>query len=293
MQAISRWTFLPLLAFPAACSDMTGPEDRYPDLAELAREPFPAQPLYVPDKPSEDATLQDAPVSTSKGSATPKPIGSLSKFAAKSSFDAPKGLRICNKSLEDISVAIGFKPGTSGSWQTKGWYNLDVGQCKKPFSTVLPGEDFYMYATGSRGSHWGKGYKLCVRNGDAFTITGTKNCEGRGYRTGSFSHTSVGDSERYLSYSFTGGKQSKIALLDIGDGVYVQGLFSDELVYIKRIDRSNNQVKVQRASDGTTKWVSADSIITREQSQVNNLGRGALLVGAIVCGMSPDSCKKQ
>ena len=38
-------------------------------------------------------------------------------------------------------------------------------------------------------------------------------------------------------------------------------------------------------------WMGYDSIITRDQSTVNDLARGAATIGAFVCLLSPDSCK--
>lgn len=80
--------------------------------------------------------------------------------------------------------------------------------------------------------------------------------------------------------------------LDVGDGVYVQGFFSDELAIIVRIDHQNQKVKVRRSRDGTTKWVAARDVLTREQSTINDIGRGAVTIGIIACFFSPESCKK-
>lgn len=79
--------------------------------------------------------------------------------------------------------------------------------------------------------------------------------------------------------------------LDIGDGVYVQGFFSDELVTIVRINSGNGTVKVRRSTDSTTKWVDANSIITRGQSTVNDIGRGVATVAIFYCIFAPDSCQ--
>lgn len=84
-----------------------------------------------------------------------------------------------------------------------------------------------------------------------------------------------------------------IDALDIGDGVYVQGFFSDELVQIVRIDRASGQVKVRRATDNTTKWVNYSRLISREQNTTNNIGRTVTTGVVIYCLFSPDSCKKK
>lgn len=84
-----------------------------------------------------------------------------------------------------------------------------------------------------------------------------------------------------------------INALDVGDGVYVEGLFSDELAVIVRIDQASGNVKVRRQSDGTTVWVPASKVISREQSTANDFARGAVAVGVVACILNPDACKKK
>lgn len=79
--------------------------------------------------------------------------------------------------------------------------------------------------------------------------------------------------------------------LDVGDGMYLQGILSDELVYVVRVDHSYNRVKVRRSEDGTTKWVSASDLISRESSNGNDFVRGAVAVGLLVCLTDPESCQ--
>lgn len=76
----------------------------------------------------------------------------------------------------------------------------------------------------------------------------------------------------------------------VGDGVYVQGFFSDKPSVIQEIDAANRRVKVRRYEDGVSDWVGFDSIITRDESTVNDLGRGAAAVGLFVCMLSPETC---
>ena len=86
---------------------------------------------------------------------------------------------------------------------------------------------------------------------------------------------------------------ANINYLDVGDGVYVQGVFSDELVYIKRIDSGSNMVKVVRPTDGTTSWVNASNIISREQSDRNDVGRAAISTVIFICLLAPEQCQGQ
>jgi len=84
-------------------------------------------------------------------------------------------------------------------------------------------------------------------------------------------------------------KEQALDLLDVGDGVYVQGFFSDELAMIVRINRANGTVKVRRSKDGTTKWVHHSKVISREQSTANDvvrtIGGGAIIYCLVVgCG---------
>ncbi len=84
---------------------------------------------------------------------------------------------------------------------------------------------------------------------------------------------------------------ANISDLDIGDGMYLQGVFSDELVYVVRIDYGRNRVKVRRSEDGTTKWVNASNLISRESSTGNDILRGAVVVSALACALNPERCK--
>lgn len=198
------------------------------------------------------------------------------------------GLKICNKSKESNSVAFGQIE--DGSWVTRGWYNLDRGECRT-FATDISGKTYYFYAEGVRGAVWKGNYNLCIKSQKAFNIKGFKNCEARSYKTVGFEQIEVADGKSSYTQNLTGGKLSKIDSLDIGDGVYVQGFLSDELATVVRIDKSDNTVKVRRAEDGTTAWVNVSRIITREEAAVNDVGRAAVGAAVIWCLFSPESCQ--
>lgn len=85
--------------------------------------------------------------------------------------------------------------------------------------------------------------------------------------------------------------QPTINGLTIGDGVYVQGAFSDQPSVIQQIDTANGQVKVRRYSDGVSEWVPANRLISRDQSTANDVARTGVVIGAFVCMISPDTCK--
>lgn len=79
----------------------------------------------------------------------------------------------------------------------------------------------------------------------------------------------------------------------VGDGVYVQGFFSDSPSIIQEIDQANRRVKVFRYQDGVSDWVGFDAIISRNESTANDVGRAGLAIGAMVCVFSPETCKPQ
>lgn len=76
----------------------------------------------------------------------------------------------------------------------------------------------------------------------------------------------------------------------VGDGVYVQGFFSDKPSIIQQIDEANRRVKVRRHDDGVSEWVGYERIITRDESTANNVGRTVVTFGVLVCMLSPETC---
>lgn len=101
------------------------------------------------------------------------------------SAPARADLRLCNKTEETISVAIGYK--ASDGWRSEGWWNIEGAKCGTLLSGALGSRYYYIYAVDSRnGGEWGgKGY-MCTRR-KMFTISGIENCAARGYeRTGFF-----------------------------------------------------------------------------------------------------------
>lgn len=103
--------------------------------------------------------------------------------------------------------------------------------------------------------------------------------------------TSRNNSTSNSATTYRAPAPSGINRLDIGDVVFVQGFFSDEGVQIIRIDQGSGQVKVRRLEDGTTTWVHHSKLISREQKNVNNIGRGAAGVAIAICIFSPETCK--
>lgn len=215
----------------------------------------------------------------------------LGGFSTPNALADKQGLTLCNKSKENIYVAHGFYE--DGSWQTRGWLNIEKGHCSNipQYYPERFRNPIYLHAEGNNGSIWGEKYSLCIKDPQGFHIQGYKNCSARGYEEAEFFKVSVKPGVKHYTQSLTGGEPSKIDSLDIGENVYVQGWLSDELVTIVRIDKSSNKVKVLRSKDGTAKWVSVDAIITREESQLNDAGRIAIGAGIIYCLFNPQQCQ--
>jgi len=85
---------------------------------------------------------------------------------------------------------------------------------------------------------------------------------------------------------------AEIRDLAIGDKLYVQGMLSDEPVYVLDVDSQRHLVKVRSAEDGNTIWVKPESLIYRDASQANDAGRTAIVAVLIACLVAPDACKE-
>ncbi len=77
-----------------------------------------------------------------------------------------------------------------------------------------------------------------------------------------------------------------IDYLNVGEGVYVEGFFSDELVYITAIDKATNRVRVRRADDSVVEWVHASRLITEDAARENAMQRGEVAAGLIIAAIN-------
>ena len=203
---------------------------------------------------------------------------------------AAAGLRICNQSSERGMLALGYRQGET--WVSDGWRPLERGACLT-VAMRIAGNRYYYYAMGERGGVWGGDYALCIDPQSAFHIEGAGDCEARGYRSRGFGMLEFAADAHDYSLALTGGKPDPLDELEEDDGVYVQGWLSDEMAIVMRVDKANRRVKVRRSEDLTTTWVEADRIITREQAQMNEIGRGAIMLTAGFCLFFPDKCRDQ
>ena len=95
------------------------------------------------------------------------------------------GLRLCNKTVSRVGVAIGYKDNRQ--WTTEGWWNVAAGTCETLMPGPLVSRFYYVYAIDyDQGGVWGGKAAMCTRN-QMFTIQGIEDCVARGFeRTGFF-----------------------------------------------------------------------------------------------------------
>ena len=96
-----------------------------------------------------------------------------------------RGLRLCNKTVSRVGVAIGYK--NNRQWTTEGWWNVAAGTCETLVSGPLVSRFYYVYAIDyDEGGVWGGKAAMCTRD-RMFTIQGIEDCVARGFeRTGFF-----------------------------------------------------------------------------------------------------------
>ncbi len=84
--------------------------------------------------------------------------------------------------------------------------------------------------------------------------------------------------------------RSRLSDLDIGDMIYVRGVLADELAMVQRIDLAAGKVKVRRQRDGTSIWITAADVLTREQSTAQDVGRVGVGLAVLYCLANPKEC---
>ena len=102
-------------------------------------------------------------------------------FAAPARAD----LRVCNQSLNQVSVALGYR--ADKGWQSEGWWVAPPKQCAVVYQGDLHSRFVYLYvADDIGGGAWDGTVFMCTRD-ESFTIFGVEDCLARGYeRTGFF-----------------------------------------------------------------------------------------------------------
>ncbi len=121
-------------------------------------------------------------------------------------------LRVCNKSNERASVAVGYNHSERG-WTSEGWWRVPIGDCMTIINGDLSSRYYYIYATGHRGGTW-SGPKS--QDGGFFCITQEKftfynrdyqrddtiNCERKSLQTKKFSIVDTQDNSDF-TYNLT------------------------------------------------------------------------------------------
>lgn len=78
--------------------------------------------------------------------------------------------------------------------------------------------------------------------------------------------------------------------INVGDAYYFNEFGSNSKVYVVRVDRSSNRVKIRREG-GLTEWTTADRLLTSAQStgaEVTEAVGWGVLFAAGICALSED-----
>lgn len=106
--------------------------------------------------------------------------------------------KICNNSGEKVSVAIAYHDADAGNWVSRGWWNIDNGECKTPLTGDLRNKYYYLYGDGDQHT-WKGSNSFCVDNKDAFTLAeADTSCD---YDYENFFEVDTGDATGY-TYTF-------------------------------------------------------------------------------------------
>jgi uncharacterized membrane protein len=125
-------------------------------------------------------------------------VAGLCALATLRPAPALADFQICNESGEHVSVAIAYHDVDAGNWVSRGWWNLNDGECKTPVGGNLRDEYYYLYGDGDQ-HYWKGSYSFCVDNSDAFTLNqADTTCS---YDMESFFEVDTGDADSY-TYTF-------------------------------------------------------------------------------------------
>ncbi|MFY0660427.1 MAG: DUF1036 domain-containing protein [Shimia sp.] len=100
------------------------------------------------------------------------------------------GLEICNEAGFSQSVAVAYKDGDA--YRSRGWWNLDPGECETPVTGDLKRRFYYVFAT-ARGYEFdpAEQYSFCTEL-SGFSIVGDEDCAARGYEKSMFAKIDTG-----------------------------------------------------------------------------------------------------
>ncbi len=126
--------------------------------------------------------------------------------------------RICNQSNEDAIAAYArFDSAVANAtFSSHGWYNIAAGACSNVSVTTTRYRYYYVYAA-SRNLTWPSAattFPICIDPVNAFNITGTTNCVGRGYVERFASEVDTGATGTTYTLNLTGTGSSVTADAD-------------------------------------------------------------------------------
>ena len=90
-------------------------------------------------------------------------------------------LKFCNKTSNSVSFSIaGFDSAAPrNQWRSKGWWNIDGGECKELSLPEFKNRHIFVYAKGG-GGYWKGDYVFCIHPNKAFDLKGDHDCDSRG-----------------------------------------------------------------------------------------------------------------
>lgn len=98
-------------------------------------------------------------------------------------------LEICNDGTALFSIALGFKG--EEDWESKGWWNIEPGNCAVVVAGDLTRRYYYYHADTQNDGFWGQGFMFCTSNA-LFDIVGDTDCGDRGFDATDFREIDTG-----------------------------------------------------------------------------------------------------
>jgi uncharacterized membrane protein len=109
---------------------------------------------------------------------------------------------LCNETSHVIRASIAYK--SDGDYQSAGWFIVYPGFCRPVIDKPLTQNTYYVHGrtivstTGAPMHDWAGDEQFCVAEND-FDITGSNNCEKRGYGTAYYNAVEVGRAKTWTT----------------------------------------------------------------------------------------------
>jgi len=111
---------------------------------------------------------------------------------------ASASLKVCNVTPHRVNIALAHD--TAGSWEARGWWPVDAGDCQVVIQTPLQRPQYYLLAVSAGSSRsWGNQREFCIVPGQRFAIAGAdaQPCAGAGQQARQFFAVDVGEDESF------------------------------------------------------------------------------------------------